>query len=298
MKSIFNKIKLHIFFLTLNDFLKLVRLQNLIILVFTQYCARIFLISDTKKLIDTIFEPEIFFLALCTVLIASAGYIINDYYDIKIDMVNKPNRVVLNKHISRRLALFFHLLLNFIAISLAYLTLSLNVAIFIFACGFLLWFYSNYLKRTAFWGNLCIGFLAFATLFLLGLYYKNDMRLILLFALNAFFITIAREILKDMEDIRGDILHGCHTLPINIGIKKTKNVVYIIVSTNILLLIIAHVFINFWLSVYFLIFTIIPLLIVCYKLWYAQRIMDFHRLSTWIKILMIIGVMGMVLTKF
>jgi len=277
------------------DFFKLIRVRNLFILTFTQYFARVFLVGSSLPYYRIILEPEIFFISLCTAMVAAGGYIINDYYDIKIDMLNKPNRVVLNKNISRRMGIFLHILINSGAAILAYFTLSFNVALFILLCSFLLWLYSNYLKRTAFWGNLCIAFLAFATLFMIGLFYKKHIEYILIFGVFAFLTTVVRELIKDVEDIRGDMFHGCRTLPIVIGIKKTKIVLYILMLLVFAALVFSFMFLNNILIVYLILLTILPLIFLVYRLIFAQRKADFHNASTWVKIIMVMGIAGMAL---
>ena len=289
------KIKLIYFLEVIADFFKLIRIQNLLILAFTQYFARVFLIGSSLNYYQVILESEIFFISICTAMVAAAGYIINDYYDIKIDMLNKPNRVVLNKHISRRMGIFLHVAINGSAAVLAYFTLSFNVSLFIILCSFLLWLYSNYLKRTAFWGNLCIAFLAFGTLFMIGLFYKKNMDFILLFGFFAFATTLIREVIKDVEDIRGDMFHGCKTLPIVIGIKRTKIVLYIMIVLMTMCLSFTFLFLNKWLFLYLLVFTIVPMSFLIYKLSIAQQKKDFHTASTLVKIIMIVGIAGMVL---
>jgi 4-hydroxybenzoate polyprenyltransferase len=290
-----DRIKLDYFWNYSTDFLKLVRVFNLLILVITQYSTRTFIVGEGESIRRIIFEKEIFFISLCTILVASAGYIINDYYDIKIDMVNKPERVVLNKSISRRMALILHFLVNIMAICIAYFFLTLNVAIFVASCGFLLWLYSNYLKRTAFFGNLSISFLAFATLFMVGLFYEKNINFVLLFGFFAFITTLIREIIKDIEDIRGDLHFGCKTLPIVIGIAHTKKVLLGLLLFTVFAIIISERYFNKNIYSYFIIATVIPLLLVIYQLIVAQTKKSFHRLSSLMKMIMVAGISGMVL---
>jgi 4-hydroxybenzoate polyprenyltransferase len=267
---------------------------NLFILAFTQYSTRVFLIGPKEGFYKILLEPKMFFICLCTILVAAAGYIINDYYDIKIDMVNKPGRVVISKYISRRMALVLHPIINGVAITLAYFMLSINVSLFITGCAFLLWLYSNYLKRTAFWGNLSIAFLAFATLFMLGLFYKQNMELILVFGFFAFATTLIREVIKDVEDIRGDMLYGCRTLPIVIGIKRTKFVILFLLGATFVSILFTYSFVNNLAYFYLVIFTTLPLLYETYKITKAERKKDFHYVSTVMKVIMVAGISGMI----
>ena len=277
------------------EFAKLIRLRNLLILGFTQYFTRIFLIGPSKNFQQIIIEPEIYYLIICTMLIAAAGYIINDYYDIKIDMVNKPQRVVLGKSISRRGAILLHVFLNTTAFILAYYYLTLNVVIFLFFCSFVLWLYSNYLKRTPFWGNFSIALLSFATLYIIGLFYKQRINYVLFFGFFAFAATLAREIVKDMEDMKGDDLYDCKTLPIKYGITTTKIFVYVIIMLTLLVLISTFFLVNKYLFLYFMIATAGPYLYLTYRLIQADKRADFASLSLQLKVIMVLGILGMIL---
>lgn len=277
-------------------FFRLVRINNLLILALMQYCARIFIIGPKEIFLDIVFEPEIFCLSLSTIFIAAGGYIINDYYDIKIDMINKPERVVLNKTISRRAGLVLHLILNALALFLCVWKLTLNVAIFMFLCGMLLWWYSNSLKRTAFWGNFTISFLAFSSLSMLALFYQTRVNAILFFSFFAFLNTLIREIIKDMEDVKGDEIYGCKTLPIVYGIPFTKNILYLIILINLSVLAASILVIPIPLYVYLIAFTFFPCVYIGYLLYRADTQSAFVQLANFTKYMMVAGILGMILT--
>ncbi|MFN0049561.1 MAG: geranylgeranylglycerol-phosphate geranylgeranyltransferase [Cytophagales bacterium] len=259
-----------------------------------EYFARIFLIGDKSNWRQIILEPEIFYLSAATVFIAAGGYIINDYYDIKIDMINKPNRVILNKYISRRAGIFLHIMLNVAAIVLCVWKLTINVAIFMTLCGFLLWWYSNSLKRVALWGNLAISFLAFSSLSLLALFYQVRVNAILFFSFFAFFTTLIREIIKDMEDTRGDEAFGCKTLPIVYGISRTKNIVYVIIFLTLSVLTFSIFVINANLYIFLAFFSFLPCLYLIVLIKNADKATDFSTVSNYTKWMMVIGIFGMV----
>jgi len=294
VKSLIHKIKSLFEDTAVNAFLRLVRFPNLIILGFMEYFARIFLIGEKDNWLHIIKEPEIFYLSLSTMLIAAGGYIINDYYDIKIDMINKPERVVLSKHISRRLGLVLHLVLSSLALGICVWKLTLNVAVFMALCGLLLWWYSNSLKRLALWGNLTIAFLAFSSLAMLALFYQVRVNAILFFSFFAFFITLTREIIKDMEDTKGDEAYGCRTLPILYGIAYTKKVLYLILAITLTVLLASILVINIRLYIFLAFFSFIPCLGFIYMLTKADKPTDFSFLSNFAKWLMVIGILGMV----
>lgn len=218
---------------TLRALLRLTRFWNLVIIGLSQYFASLFLIDR-----NLIFDWRLFVLATSTVIIAAAGYIINDYYDIKIDLINKPQRVVIGKTITRRYALFFHSVLVVIGVGLG-LVIGWRIGVVNFLSAFLLWWYSNSLKRQPFIGNLVVALLTSISILLINILYYTDNLLVIIYALFAFFMTLIREILKDMEDLRGDNTFGCKTLPIVWGIRKTKGMIYsllILLAASVLLL--------------------------------------------------------------
>lgn len=209
-------------------FLKLIRSLNLLIIAFTQYMCRYFIIGRGNDSILTILSDwKFFLLVLCTVMVAAAGYIINDYYDIKIDLINKPKRVVIGKLLNRRIAMFSHFILNTLASFLS-LILGLKIFLVIVVTTILMWFYANQLKRTPLLGNLLISFLTGMSVYMPAFLYTQSDRLLFIYAVFAFFISLLREIIKDMEDVKGDEEFGCRTLPIIWGIRRTKIVLYCI----------------------------------------------------------------------
>jgi 4-hydroxybenzoate polyprenyltransferase len=272
---------------TIRALLRLTRFWNLAIIGMAQYFTAVFLID--KKLF---YDWRLFLLATSTAIIAAAGYIINDYYDIKIDLINKPNRVVIGKGITRRYALFFHSILSLTGIALGFM-LGWRIGVIHFMSVFLLWWYSNSLKRQPFVGNFVVAWLTAISIVLVNIVYYSNNSLVVIYALFAFFMTLIREIVKDIEDLKGDNTFGCKTLPIIWGIRKTKLVLYLL-----LLLLAASVFaLNAWYTQlplsYFLIFLFVPLGLLLARLIRADTRKDFYWLSQWCKTIMLLGIMSM-----
>jgi|SRR5690606_6410151 len=264
-------------------FLRLIRLPNLIIIALTQYAIRYGLIyavinnmTDTGVIKILLSELDFFLLSLTTVLIAAAGYIINDYFDVKIDRVNNPNEVIIGKHIKRRVAMGAHIVINFLAIILAvFVAYRMGMiklaAIQVLAVG-ALWYYSVSFKRQLLIGNIVVAILAALVPFVAGLYemllqygnientiatlqpyYGNSlnaeeirsiihqnfstiMKWVLGFTLFAFMSTMVREIVKDIEDYEGDSRFYSRSLPITYGISTAKKVCQFILFLMMLLL--------------------------------------------------------------
>ena len=217
---------------------------------------------------------------------------INDYYDVKIDFINKPDRVVIGKSITRRYALMFHTLLSLMGITIGFILSWWIAAVNIFSV-FLLWLYSNNLKRLPFIGNFAVALLTGLSILVVDALYPPHHALIWIYAVFSFFMTLVREIVKDMEDLKGDNTFGCKTLPIVWGIRKTKLLIYLILLiflTSLLLL--NHYYSRLPLS-YFAFFLFLP--VAFFVLWLLRADMkrEFGWLSTFCKIILVLGVISM-----
>jgi 4-hydroxybenzoate polyprenyltransferase len=228
----------------------------------TQYLVRYFILQKILNtagielgLNDNIFN----LLVLSTVLIAAAGYIINDYFDVKTDMINHPDTVVIDKVIKRRWAIILHI--SFTAVGLllgVYCSLKagyLRLSIFHFSAAILLWFYSTHFKKQLLVGNIVVSLLTASVSFMpfvfeMGLIqklnpaFRNEhtavilscFKVVFIFSMFAFITSMAREIIKDMEDFKGDKETGGDTMPIYWGIPASKVTSFFLVVITILLL--------------------------------------------------------------
>jgi 4-hydroxybenzoate polyprenyltransferase len=273
-------------------FLKIARMPNLLLICFTQFLLIYTTIYRVFPIASVITNGIL--LALSTTLIAAAGYLINDYYDVKIDLINKPKRVVVGKLLKRRVIMITHIILNFIGIALGFY-LSIIVGLVTIFSAFFLWWYSNYLKRLPFVGNLVVALITSLSLFIVAIYFRLDNTVILVYSGFALLFTLVREIIKDLEDLRGDATHGCMTLPIIWGLRPTKNFLYFIISIILVGLIYVSVTIsNFKLSVASGVMVGLVLLFI-YFLKTADTKKHFAKLSLFCKLLMVLGVFSLLL---
>ena len=271
----------------IESLLKLTRFGNLMIIALTQYFTAGFLVG-----MYTLNDFKLFLLSLSTISIAAGGYIINDYYDVKIDYINKPDRVVIGKSITRRYAILFHIVLSASGILLGFY-LSWRIAAVNILSVFLLWLYSNSLKRLPFIGNFTVAVLTGLAVLVVDLFYGTNNSLVVIYALFAFFMTLVREIIKDMEDLKGDNSFGCKTLPIIWGIRKTKFLLYIILVSFTAVVIVLNQLYKALPFKYHLIFLFVPLLWLLYRLIRADMKKDFTRLSIFCKVIMMLGILSM-----
>ncbi|KOY86422.1 hypothetical protein AD998_09945 [bacterium 336/3] len=274
----------------LRAFIRLVRFGNLIMIGFSQYLIKIFFIDDkpVKSFWEHFADLNFFLLSASTILVAAAGYIVNDYYDVKIDLINKPDKVVVGNLIQRRTALISNFSLNALAVLIGFY-LSWKVAIINLACIFLLWWYSNRLKREPFVGNLAIAILTAATTWIVAFYYNQHWEEIYIYASFAFFISLIREIIKDIEDMKGDAVFGCRTLPILFGIAKTKIILYILIVSFLVNLIISFFFLHKGIIMFLMFILLFPTSWLIIRLYKADKRKDFKFLSNWTKIIMLLG---------
>ena len=277
--------------LSLSVLWKLTRIPNLLIIGITQYFVAIFLIEDTS--IQELFgDIKFHMLVVSTLAIAAGGYVINDYYDIKIDLVNKPDRVVIGSRLKRRKALLGHSALNFIGIALGFF-ISWKLALVNIIAASWLWLYSNQLKRLPLIGNISVAILTALAILLVGMYYHQLSFLVKAYAIFAFGISILREVIKDMEDLRGDARYGCKTLPIVWGIRKTKTFLFIISAIFVILIVgVAIMVNNIYLMLYFSAMGIL-ILLFWNKLYYSDTKREYRKLSYYCKVFMLAGVLSM-----
>jgi 4-hydroxybenzoate polyprenyltransferase len=274
---------------TIAALFKITRFWNLAIIGLAQFFAAYFLIGN-----QAVYDWRLYVLSVSTVLIAAAGYIINDYYDVKIDLINKPERVVVGKSMRRRYALFFHTSLTVLGIALGFL-LNWKIGVVNFFSGFLLWWYSNFLKRQPFVGNFAVAVLTGFSVYVVAILFDPFNKLIIVYGLFSFFITLLREIIKDMEDLKGDNTFGCKTLPIVWGIRRSKSFIY--------LLVVLHLGFIAWFNLIFIglaswmlaVFLLVPVAFLVLRLSIADTVKDFYWLSQYCKMVLLLGIFSMML---
>lgn len=216
----------------LYGFLKASRIPNLLIIAATQSMVAVHLLNRSY---DEVLSFQFFLFLGSTLLIAAAGYIINDYYDQKIDMVNRPERVVVGVLLKRRLALVSHFLLSLVGISLGFF-LDKWVGTIHIISSVSLWSYSNHFRRQPFIGNLIIGAMTGLTVVIVSVYFRQYDSLVIVYTFFAGTVTLIREIIKDIEDVKGESAFGCKTVPVIWGIRGAKWVIYTVSLAGFLFL--------------------------------------------------------------
>jgi 4-hydroxybenzoate polyprenyltransferase len=260
-------------------------------------------------------------LVVSSVLIAAAGYIINDYFDINIDQINKPRANVVDKIVSRRWAMAWHFVLSGVGILLsawvAWRTGSWYILLGNFMCVLLLFGYSVSLKRKLLSGNIIISLLTAWVILVISIAEINTQMLVIpavveaankitriafLYAGFAFISSLIREAIKDIEDLQGDERYGCRTMPIVWGVNAAKVYIAVWLVVILALLVILQVYVArfewWWAMVYSIVFIIGPFVLIFFQLYKAKDQKDYHRLSNWTKLVMLTGILSMIFFYF
>lgn len=291
------------------NYLNLIRYQNLLFIALVQILIKFSLFFALGA--DTVLNSFGFFLLLiATLCIAAAGNIINDIYDVEIDKINKPKKVLIGKKIPERNANRLFIILNIIGVAIGfYLSNSIGkpgfAALFIIFSA-LLYLYSSYLKGILIVGNLLVSFLVAMSLIIVALFdllpaitMENQtsqsavFKIILHYALFAFFINFIREIVKDLQDINGDKKGGMNTLAIALGRKRTITIVFalgVLLILGVVIYMYKFIYNHETLLLYFLFAIVAPLLYFCMKSWSAETQKDYGFLSNLLKIIMFLGI--------
>ena len=272
-----------------------VRIYNILIIVLAQYLTSIFILSD-KKPFDVVFDFNLFLLILCSSLSIASGYIINNFYDQKKDVINKPIKSKIDDVVKNSTKLYFYFFLNFVVIFFASF-ISLRAIIFFSVYIFFLWFYSHKLKRLLFLGNLFYSLLTITPFFAILLYYKNIDLIIAAYALFLFFILLLKDITKDLKNLVGDFTENYQTIPVVFGEDFSRIIILLITFINVILII--NLFINFsdgYMNIYYGI-SLLLLLIFTVKLYSSKKVSDYLELHNILRLIIGLGVFSIILLE-
>lgn len=297
--------------------MQLVRWPNLLFIILTQFLFEYCIYVRIYGVTEGVNQYQFWYIVIASVLIAAAGNIINDYFDLNIDQVNKPDKVIVNAVINRRWVIFWHMLLSMMGLFFTVMALPVSLYWHLVLANIgsilLLWFYSTNFKKQLLVGNIVISLLT-AWVILILFFVKQPLqikqllsaghdeirlfRLAMLYASFAFVISLIREVVKDVEDMEGDRKYGCKTLPIVWGVQAAKIFVAVWLVVLIAALTILQLYVlplGWWHSaLYCLLAIIAPLVWIFIKLFKASTSADFHRLSSVIKLVMLTGILSMV----
>ncbi len=198
-----------------------VRGYNILIIALAQYLASIYILAPELPLREVVFDFNLFIIVVASALVIASGYIINNFYDAEKDLINKPRKSMLDRLVPQRFKLSTYFVLNFLSVFAASYV-SFRAVLFFSAYIFGIWLYSHKLKRVPFLGNFVSATLAIAPFFAVFVYYKNFETVIFVHAIFLFLLILAREMIKDLENMSGDMAQNYDTIPILYGSNVSK----------------------------------------------------------------------------
>ena len=283
-----------------------VRGYNIPIIVLAQYLSAIFILAPERRALSVLLDFNFFIIVLSSALAIASGYIINNFYDSKKDLINRPTKSMLDRLVSQETKLKVYFGLN-LATTLLALIVSWRASLFFATYIFLIWFYSHKLKRYLIVGNLMAALLAIFPFFgnLLYYFYKMpiteieslilNLEVIFTHASFLFILILIRELIKDLENLKGDLVNNYQTIPVVYGENASKRVITILI---VLTLIPVYFLVDFfnvgYMDIYFY-SCLIVLVFFGLLLWKSDSKEQFLKLHNILKLLIITGVFSIVL---
>jgi len=278
-----------------------VRGYNIPVIALAQYLSSIFIMAPEKRALHVLLDFNLFIIVLASSLTIASGYIINSFYDSQKDLINRPNKSMLDRLVSQKTKLNVYFSLNFLATGLAF-SLSWRAALFFASYIFLIWFYSHKIKRYPLIGNLMATILAILPFFAILLYfyfklpfdeianYKSSLGVIFNHATFLFLLLMIREMIKDLENLKGDFANDYHTIPILYGEVISKKIITALtVLTIIPIYILIEKYDVGYMDIYFYV-CLMTLIFFVYYLWKSNSKGQFLKLHNVLKFLIVAGV--------
>ncbi|WP_299322216.1 geranylgeranylglycerol-phosphate geranylgeranyltransferase [uncultured Maribacter sp.] len=271
-----------------------VRGYNILVIALAQYLASIYILAPELPVRKVVFDVNLFVIVIASAMVIAAGYIINNFYDAEKDLINKPRKSMLDRLVSQRFKLTTYFVLNFFAV-IAASYVSFKAVFFFSSYIFGIWIYSHKLKKIPFLGNFISATLAITPFFVVFIYYKNIQPVIFMHAVFLFLLILAREMIKDLENISGDLAQNYRTIPIIYGVRTSK----VLISLLILLTLVPSLLLIFkfdvgYMNFYFMLCVVLLVLFV-FLLFKAKARKDYVWLHNILKLIIVMGVFGILL---
>lgn len=298
-------------------FLQLIRLPNLVMIIFTQALVKYHLF-EPFGLDVTLTDLDFVLLVISMVCLAAAGNIINDIHDRKTDAINKPHKLIIGTQISEKIAYNLFFILNIVGVGIGFYLSNLVgqpsfTALFIIPSAFL-YFYATQIKGTVLVGNLVVSIMVAMIIVMVGIFdlvpaitpenrltQKVIFSILIDYAIFAFLLNFLREMVKDQEDIKGDYNAGYQTLPVILGRERTNKIIFLVALLPLAgaLYYIYHFLFENKIAVWYaMIFVVAPLLYFLVKITAAKTKDQYHHLSTLLKLVLAAGLISIGLYRF
>ncbi len=271
-----------------------VRGYNVLVVAIAQYITSIYILAPQLSAKEILLDLHLFLIVMASTLVIASGYIINNFYDADKDLINKPTKTMIDRLVNQQTKLIGYFVLNFAAVFCASYV-SFRAVVFFSAYIFGIWFYSHKLKKMPFIGNLVSASLAVTPFFAVFVYYKNFDPVIFVHATFLILLLLIREIIKDLENIKGDLSHNYKTIPVVYGEKKAKAIITVCVL--LMVIPIALLLFKYNIGYMYLYFygCIFVLLLFLGLLWKAQKKMHYVWLHNILKLMIVAGIFSIVL---
>lgn len=273
-----------------------VRGYNIPVIILAQYLSAIFIMAPNKRALDIILDVNLFLIVLLSALTIASGYIINNFYDKDKDLINRPNKSMLDRLVSQKTKLHVYFSINFSIFLLAFF-ISFRAVLFFSSYIFLIWFYSHKLKKIVVIGNLFAAFLAVLPFFAILLYYKNLYPQIFAHATFLYLLLLIREMIKDLENLKGDIANDYRTITVIYGENLSKKIITLLTLITIIpIYFLVEIFEVGYMDIYFYV-SLIILLFFLQLLWKSTDKPSYLKLHNILKFLIVAGVFCIVLIE-
>ena len=285
-----------LFLIKLISLFSVIRGYNILVIIVAQYLSTIYIISKNESPKEVLLDPKLFVLVLATSLVIAAGYIINNFYDSEKDLINRPNKSMLDRLVSQNTKLSVYFVLNILTVILASYV-SFSAVLFFSSYIFMIWFYSHKLKKYPFVGNIIASTLAIAPFFVVFVYYKNFETVIFFHGLFLILVISIREMTKDLENLKGDLALNYKTIPVTYGIKLTKQIITGLVILTLTTALILCLNFDVGKMTYYFYTTSVVLAIYTIKLWLSNLKQQYVLLHNTLKLIILTGVLCIILIK-
>jgi len=274
-----------------------VRGYNILILVIAQYLTSAFILAPKLQLRKVLFDANLFFLILSSATVIASGYIINNFYDSEKDMINRPKKTMLDRFVSQRTKLSVYFILNFAAVFFASYV-SFRAVVFFSIYIFMIWLYSHRLKKILFLGNLVASILTMTPFFVVFVYYKNFETVIFIHATFLYLMIVMRELVKDLENLKGDLVLNYKTIPVVYGEKWSKFFLSVLTVIAIIPIMLLTTKFDTGLMDYYFYTSLLLLIFFLLFLYFSSAKWQYLLLHNILKLIIVAGVFSILLIDY
>jgi len=271
-----------------------IRIYNILVVILAQYLTAIFILDDQESFSSTLLDPYLFVIILCSSISIASGYIINNFYDYEKDIINRPIRSNIDRSIRKRTKLNLYFSLNLLCVILS-LFISIRAVVFFLIYNMILWLYSHKLKKILIIGNVLSSLLTITPFFAIFLYYKNFSKIIAVYALFLFFIILAKDLVKDLENLKGDFTLNYKTIAVVYGEKFSKIAINTIIIINYIIVISLILYFDIGSMFYYYYLCLLVLTFVLFFVWKSNDKRDYLFIHNIMRALIISGIFSIIL---